>query len=214
MKKIFALSFLLFSLAGSFAQESASNRQMKMCYLENLSSNYDYNVTIRWGNNDGDTYAKSLQVTILHKTDTLPPQSVEVHTANLFRFYDEFSCEYVRSYATGVNADMPTIDYDYGNFVVRDFNFDGKEDFAVKVSDNNAGAPYEYYMNHNGKFERDPFLSDSVSWMVDSFDAKTKQAFMSHNSGCCTMMHYTYKYNAGGRAWALAGIKEENLGAE
>jgi hypothetical protein len=121
---------------------------------------------------------------------------------------------FVRSYVTHHQTDLPVIDYDYGNFIVRDFNFDGKEDFAVKLSDNNAGPLYEYYVQQNGIFKKDYFLTDSVGSMIDSFDINSKQAFMIHNAGCCRINYYTFHFDTQQQQWSLREKKTNELNPE
>jgi hypothetical protein len=74
------------------------------------------------------------------------------------------NCRLVRSYTTGKNKKAEVSDYDFGNLIVADLNFDGKEDLAVKCDDGGNGGPlYNFYIQQpNGQFAIDPYLTDSV----------------------------------------------------
>ncbi|RZJ60035.1 MAG: hypothetical protein EOO58_03400, partial [Hymenobacter sp.] len=72
------------------------------------------------------------------------------------------TCEAARSYTTGAGQGTDVKDYDYGDLIVADFNFDGREDFAAKNdSGGNRGPTYKYYIqNSAGSFGLDKFLTE------------------------------------------------------
>jgi protein TonB len=68
------------------------------------------------------------------------------------------------------------MDGDYGNFIVDDFNMDGKEDFAIKkdCGQGLAGCHYIFYtLRNDGSFREDTFLTNEIS-NPPSIDTKSK----------------------------------------
>lgn len=185
------------------------------CELVAISKNFNYTTKIFWTENEFDLpFAERMEVQITGKNDGGSSQFVEIESTFMAVLFDSFSCINVRSYFTDVNIDEPIIDNNCGNFVVRDFNFDGLEDFEIKVADNNVGSLYAYYVQANGKFKREDYLSDNVGLMIDSFNLSTKQGYRSAAAGCCKMIHYTYQYNETDCKWALVKTEEEDLSGE
>jgi hypothetical protein len=82
----------------------------------------------------------------------------------------------VRSYTTGVGHSLETADYDYGDLIVADFNFDGKEDFAAKNdSGGNRGPTYNYYIQTKvGSFVLDRFLTEYMGHFPDRMNKTTR----------------------------------------
>ena len=82
----------------------------------------------------------------------------------------------VRSYTTGFNNDAEVRDWDYGNLVVADFNFDGHDDLAIKYEQGGNGGPrYKYYVQEpNSIFKESEFLN-AFGYFPDEFvlNAKT-----------------------------------------
>ncbi len=84
-------------------------------------------------------------------------------------------CNNCLSYITGKNKERIVTDNDYGELVIADFNFDGREDFAVYNDIGGNGGPmYTYYMqNENEEFRSDAFLSDTMKYFPDEMDKGT-----------------------------------------
>lgn len=215
MKKIVLLCFYLCALNNIHAQPDQENKLISTCAFKDLSANFDFTVTINWAENDFDMpFAGSIQVEIVGKNSRSEVQIVMIQSEFMAVIFDSFSCANKRSFYTGINADEEIIDNNWGNFIVRDFNFDNREDFAVKVADNNVGSLYAYYVQHDGGFRRADYLSDQVGLMIDSFDVNTLQAYRSAPAGCCKMIHYTYQYIRANQDWALIKTEEEDLTQE
>lgn len=87
------------------------------------------------------------------------------------------SCNNVRSYVTGKNKNLNVIDNDFGDIIICDFNFDGKEDIAIKSdSGGNGGPMYKYYIQNNKEdFIVDSFLSETMSYFPINVDKKKKR---------------------------------------
>lgn len=157
---------LLFLLSfGCFAQK---------CVHKNLSKDFDF-VTERSGSLSSVGDSTTVMVTVIKKEDG-EQQPITLISGWL---YDEsfVACNAVRSYTTGINKDMDTMDNDFGDLVVADFNFDGLEDLAIKRAEGgNAGPVYNFYIqSKDGDFELNRFLTDHMMFFPFVIDPKKKR---------------------------------------
>src|SRR5579862_3449625 len=106
-----------------------------------------------------------VKVSVRNKRSGSTPQQIVV-VSHLFRSIDWCRCRDVRSYITGKNIRKVAIDNDFGDLIVVDFNFDGREDVALKTDGGGNGGPYYtfYRQDEKGHFQIDHFLTDSVSF--------------------------------------------------
>jgi len=108
-----------------------------------------------------------------------------------------------RSYTTGFHMKDEVMDGDYGELVIQDFNFDGKEDIALKTDQSNAGAKYAFYLQQSfGKFNQDDFLTESISFLP-TLDEKTKTVVVTTIAGASTIHEQKYSFNAD-KGWKIA----------
>ncbi|MCE3296345.1 MAG: repeat protein [Crocinitomicaceae bacterium] len=110
-----------------------------------------------------------------------------------------------RSYVTHFNEEKEVTDNDFGDFIVADFNFDSREDFAFKSgSGGNGGPVYTYYVKgKNGKFKRDAFLSDSLAMFPAIIDPVNKLLTKSVHANAYGNMESSYRYNPANGKWTL-----------
>jgi hypothetical protein len=121
-------------------------------------------------------HTDSCIVTVTVENKITNQASYTVHfTSNFFLGDSSFLNSNVRSYTTGKNKFAEVSDNDFGDIVVADFNFDNREDFAVKREGGGNGGPlYNYYIQTpDTSFRLDSFLSDTMIWFPAYFD-KTK----------------------------------------
>jgi hypothetical protein len=114
-------------------------------------------------------------------------------------------CNNVRSYITGVNGGMLVADWDYGDLIVADFNFDNREDFAIKNEDGGNGGPvYFYYVqNNDSTFVQDNFLTDSLNCFPDYFNKKNNTLTTICRANSVMVTQSTYQYNATTNKWSM-----------
>jgi hypothetical protein len=110
-------------------------------------------------------------ITVSSKLTKKPPQLIRFYTGPLFSAAYH-NCNAARSYSTGKNRDADATDNDYGDLIVADFNFDGREDFAAKNdSGGNAGPLYNYYIQQtSGQFTLDQFLTREMQFFPDDIN--------------------------------------------
>lgn len=151
-----------------------------------------------------DERSNELQVSVIGKKNRKLIQNLNIELGFLpeepYRM-----AENSRSYTTHFNENKQITDNDFGDFVVADFNFDNKEDFAVKSeSGGNSGPIYAFYLSdRKGKFKRDAFLSDSIAWFPTVIDAKNKLLTKSVHAGAYGNMESSYRYNPANGKWTL-----------
>ncbi|HCS19863.1 MAG TPA: hypothetical protein DIW47_04770 [Bacteroidetes bacterium] len=100
-----------------------------------------------------------------------------------------------RSFITGVNKNKIAPDNYYGDFVVADFNFDKRNDFAI-INDmgGNGGTFYSYYIQGADKqFALDSFLTDSMTYFPAEFNSKNKTLVTYTHAGACWLGEHIYQ---------------------
>jgi hypothetical protein len=102
----------------------------------------------------------------------------------LYPTLEEFSEYY--SCSNNVNTVGEVINGYYGVFAVCDFNFDGKEDFAILTDlGGNGGAAYSYFIQHQqNHFYRENYLSDTMVCFPD-INRSRKTLTTKIHSGVC-----------------------------
>src|SRR3954447_15108158 len=149
MKELFILLFCLLPLQFCAAQQ---------CKLTDLSRKYIYLVTAEKSNNEyRDLQTSKVSVEIIRKADGRSVQKLFIRP----KWVDSFSdCSAVSSYVTMKHAKDEGDDNYWGDFIVADLNFDGREDLAVITATPNPGSIYEFFTQSvNGRFVKDPFFS-------------------------------------------------------
>ncbi|OYU78845.1 MAG: hypothetical protein CFE23_16695 [Flavobacterium sp. BFFFF1] len=136
---------------------------------KNLSKSLDYQVSFERTKNDSCI----ISVTVIKKDSNISLQTVVIKSEFIFE-KDFQDCAFTRSYTTHVNDDHNNADNQFEDFIVADFNFDGKEDFAVKRdSGGNGGSLYSYFIqNDNEKFELNDYLTNTMVYFPIIFNKK------------------------------------------
>jgi len=124
-------------------------------------------------------------------------------------------CNTVRSYITGRNQNKEVLDYDFGDLIVADLNFDGKEDLAVKYdSGGNGGPMYNFYMqDENGQFKIDNFLTDSVGSFPRFISFKSKTITTQIHANVYQEGKKSFRYDSASKKWKLVRWVMVNAGS-
>lgn len=172
----------------------------QICLHKNLSKSFNYNIRFQRENEN----SCKIKVTIIDKTSQKNLQTVVVNSEYIFE-KDFNNCSTVRSYITGINENRDSIDNDFGDFIAADFNFDSKEDFALKSDSGGNGGPiYEYYIQgKNQKFERDKFLTDTVAFFPASINKSKKTLTTLVHANANERCKLIYKYDLKIKKWEL-----------
>jgi hypothetical protein len=121
----------------------------------------------------------------------------------LFNDDDWANCRSVRSYITGKNVKKEAIDNEYGDIIVADFNFDSREDIALKCdAGGNAGPYYNFYIQKpDGRFYLDPYLTDSMMLFPARFNGVKKTITTLGHSGVGHVGENVYRFDAIENKW-------------
>jgi len=189
------LVFWIFSLTSfsGFAQE---------CIHTNLSRHFDFKINIlRNSDTSGYTHGAKIDLLIYNKQKALH-QKVSLECQ--FLFDDAYGqCDKVRSYVTGQNVNKEALDNDYGDLIVADLNFDGKEDFAIKDDSGGNGGPfYKFYIQQKDhSFKEDNFLSEKVGHFPAEMYPDLKTIVTHVHANVREHGESTYHYNSKLKKW-------------
>ncbi|HEY0462436.1 MAG TPA: hypothetical protein VGC97_25100 [Pyrinomonadaceae bacterium] len=174
----------------------------QICEHSDLSRKYIYNISTVQTKDGERSEISEIHLQIISKADKNQVRVIVVKAGRLFSgaFTD---CSAARSLITGKNEDLEVEDNDFGDFIVADFNFDNREDFAVKQdSGGNGGAVYEYFtQNNSGKFEKDSFLTEKMVYFPSTFDARRKRLITYVHADAAGFNENVFKYNPAARKW-------------
>jgi hypothetical protein len=105
---------------------------------------------------------------------------------------------------------MQVLDWDYGDIIVADFNFDDKDDFAIKKGEGGNGGPaYDYYIqNSDSTFILDKFLSDKLSCFPNHFNKTKKTLTTICRSTAVSVVETVYRYDALTNKWSVISNRD------
>ena len=110
-----------------------------------------------------------------------------------------------RSYITGKNVKAEHMDNDFGDLIIADLNFDGKEDIALKYDSGGNGGPlYNFYVwQPSGLFVKDNFLADNMQFFPADINSKDKTLTITVHASAFDNNKTTFKYNTQTKHWAI-----------
>ena len=126
-------------------------------------------------------------------------------------YNDEFkTCQNVCSYSTSINISKTVVDNYFGDFIVADLNFDGKDDFAFIYDSGGTGGPvyYFYLQKADGKFERNLFLCEKMGYFPHEINAEKKYLKTLSHATADSVSERIYAMNPASQRWYL---KSERL---
>jgi hypothetical protein len=160
----------------------------KSCDLNNLSSKYKFKIEAgEYKNEKEQKYPISAWIII---TDKKSAKSQEIHfEPNSWSTYADLPCN---------------------SFFVKDFNFDGLEDFAIVWDEGgNAGKLYEYYFqDKNGNFSPTDSFPLQHGMLAEDIDVTKKIITSQGVVGCCHININKYKLNTNGN-WETSSEQQE-----
>lgn len=150
------------------------------CTHNELSKMFNFQTSIKRIHRGNDTDSCIIKIIVKNKITHKIVTTIRFTSTFLLDDSAYIKCNNARSYTTGVNNNRQVVDWDYGDIIVADFNFDNKEDFAVKKEVGGNGGPlYNYYIQTaDSSFIKDKFLSDSMNCFPTYFN-KNKMTLTS-----------------------------------
>ncbi|MGL2994455.1 XAC2610-related protein [Flavobacterium sp. TSSA_36] len=187
--------------------EKLENSDFEYCVNTNLSYKYDYIISVKRAKNNSNGLGKIIDkiiISIRNKSSQKIEQNVIIkNDSNTpLTFYDDFfNCNFVISYITGFNTDEIYSDYNYGDLVVGDFNFDNEEDFAVKISNSNLGSAYAFYIkDKDNSYNKGSFPLHHIPVKMN---VENKTITEEYHIGCCEQYIDIYRYDSRIDKWTL-----------
>lgn len=170
----------------------------QICTYTNLSKDFDFKVTLKRMKKDGEgTRECDVKVEIIKKI-TKAKQVLTFHSEWMFKA-DFADSKTVRSYSTKYNLKAKAVDNDFGDLVIADLNFDGREDIAIKKDSGGNGGPlYNFYLqDKTGTFIIDSFLTGSVEFFPSKIDYKEKTLITLVHANAYELSETTFKLKDG-----------------
>jgi hypothetical protein len=167
----------------------------------NLSYTYIYKITVVKGSDDYDCQLRLY----VFKRDGKQLQEIDVDAGSLYDSDAFKSNKNSRSYITGKGRNVPVEDFDFGDLIIADLNFDGKEDIAVKSGlSADAGPYYAFYTQRNdGCFYADNYLTNYVASFPKYINAKAKTVTTQIQTTYSPTGKKTFKYDVKTKKWHL-----------
>lgn len=166
------------------------------CLHKNLSKEFNFEVKIRKIKSTIEEIDSNSVKIIVSNKITNKKQEINFGSGYLFQktFID---CKTVRSYTTGINKKAQIIDNDFGDIIIADFNFDNREDFAVKNdSGGNGGPTYNFYIQDKNKnFILDQFLTTEMEFFPSKFILKSKRLITYVHANAYKVSENIFEYN-------------------
>ena len=194
MRILFLTFFLSFLFASIFGQ---------VCTHNDLSKTL--RIITQAKRTPGDSVEANqcpVEVTIIDKASNKTIQQISFKAPTLgYRSFVKCNC--VRSYSTGKNRNAVIIDTDFGDIVVADFNFDSREDIAIRSDDENGGTYYRFYIQEKDKlFKLDSFLTDSMS-IVPTYFNRTKKTLTTYQHAGVRLGEQLYRLDIRKNKWSM-----------
>jgi hypothetical protein len=195
MRILFLTIFLSFLLTSIFGQA---------CIHDDLSQTL--RIITKAKRKPGDSLIAlqcPIEVTIIDKVSKKTIQQISFKAPTLgYRSFVKCNC--VRSYSTGTNRNAVILDTDFGDIVVADFNFDSREDIAVRSDDENGGTYYRFYIQgKNRQFQLDSFLTDSMSLVPTYFNRTKKRLTTYQRAGARFEGEQIYQLDVRKNKWSM-----------
>lgn len=177
------------------------------CTQTALSKKFDFKITrVITATKDGaeDHMYSKIIVLIFNKNKKTAIQRIVIDADYLAEAVYQ-DCNNVRSYTTGKNKDIEVVDSDFGDLIIADLNFDGKEDLAIKRESGGAVGPfYEFYIqNEKNTFTKDTYLTEKMSSFPSDIDWKEKTLTTNIFATYYSSHQTVYKYNTVTKKWML-----------
>jgi hypothetical protein len=155
--------------------QTASSVPSQKCTFENLSKTYIYEICRNIEKKGNVLQYSDLKIMIKEKESFKLIDSIYINKLGYFTISEE-KCSDAKSYQTNQNIKEAIVDNYFGFFIVADFNFDKRDDFAfLNGLESTSGPYYDFYtQGNNNKFKKDAFLTDSIGFFPSFIDKKNK----------------------------------------
>ena len=204
-------TLILLTYFTAYFEADINSQIQSKCRYENLSEKFIYELSTKKNKEDNRVVITDLYITIINKSNSKVIQTIHRFGEDVTNLFEETftNSNASRSYLPGFKKNTRVSDEDNedGDIIVVDFNFDGKEDFAVKKDIGRALMYDFYYQNNENKFVLDTYLSKHHSGMFPKFDFVKKSIIYAGFTGVDGWWKNYYNYNSKSNKWVL--VKSE-----
>ncbi len=176
--------------------------EVKIFFYSQLSKVFDFEISEKKTIQESGNDIFNIDVSIIRKEDKKVIQHI-LYTPDkgLFEGFD--SCAI--SYSTGYKKRGD--DYD---IVVADFNFDGREDFALQTGHAVNGTEfYDFYIqNKSGQFTKDEFLGSTVMGYIDTPNIQNKSFSVTARIGAGNISTIILSHDIATNKWNWKVLSE------
>lgn len=179
----------------SGTSDLTSDNTIVSCDYTNLSNQNNYKFLVNYNSVESPDHVEYI-VQVMDKSNKVL-ETITTNTKIDTSILEKIKvCDNVKSLSTqhNLSKNYEGLLYD-GNFVIGDYNFDGKDDVAIysRKDDNSGKYYYDYFLqNPDGKFERNSFLSDETDYFGKKYDVKGKTVVIQDNA---SIKKYSFENN-------------------
>lgn len=174
------------------------------CTFENLSKTYIYEICRNIEKKGNVLQYSDLKIIITEKKSLQIIDSIYINNLGYFTILEE-KCSDAKSYQTNQNINEAIVDNYFGFFIVADFNFDKRDDFAfLNGFESTSGPYYDFYtQGKNNSFEKDVFLTDSIGFFPSFIDRKNKVLTTEMSLGVWGRSKIKYYFDEEKNSWII-----------
>jgi hypothetical protein len=172
------------------------------CIDSKLSKIFDFDI-LSISKDQNNLGKVEIVITIYDKGKVLKIQTIHLDSEFILKS-ESFKCKNNKSYSA--NTYLASDENDFGDLIIVDLNFDGKEDIAIKREEGGNGGPlYNFYIqSKNREFILDKYLSNEMSYFPDYLDSKEKTLHVNVRVDSLTKEGITYSYAEASKTWSVA----------
>ena len=170
------------------------------CIDFHLSKTFDFDILLI--SKDQNNLGKAeIIIKIFDKWKKIKVQTIHIESEFILKSKSFKACENNNLYSS--NIFLKSNENDFGDLIVADFNFDGKEDIAIKREEGGNGGPlYNFYIQtENQQFILDTYLSTEMTYFPDYIDSEKKTLHVYVRVDSLTEEGITYSYAENTKTW-------------
>ncbi len=176
------------------------------CNYAQLSNKFDFEIKLL---RSDKTDSCQIILSTFDKATTKKIQEINIQVEDLNTKVFK-NCKEVRSYSTGFNKDLLIgEENDYGDLIIADFNFDEKEDIAIKIDVGVSGGPsYIYYFQGENKhFDVSNYLNNTIRSFPVMINQKSKTLTTLVHANTYERCKTVYHYNSKAKKWKIISTR-------
>ncbi|TDP59381.1 XAC2610-related protein [Flavobacterium dankookense] len=170
------------------------------CLEFDLSKTYDFDIMLV-SKDDKDLGKAEIIIGIHDKIKLKKIQRIKIESEFILKSKSFKECLNNKKYSA--NEFLKSNENDFGDLIVTDLNFDGKEDIAIKREEGGNGGPiYNFYIqNENQQFVLDKYLSHQMLYFPDYIDSEKKTLHVYVRVNSLSEEGITYSYSEITKKW-------------